>query len=696
MSAFLSLQRSRRGGAARSGRIVGGAAAAALLASVLVSAGAGAAGAAAGNEAAELLAQIEIPNVGDVRGSVYLPPEVGGFAVDWQSSDPAVVTDEAEGEIAAGVVTRPTDGQPAVVTMTACTTVVYIHGCRDIQLTVRPAVGELADPKGYGMVTFQNSASEKIYGATSVGNDALTWEATNGGDPMFTSGLGSTGLRDPSIVRSPEGDKYYMVATDLWTQDPQFNAKGGWGWAQTGGSRAIEVWESDDLKTWSNQRHINVNTSPETGMTFAPEAIWDPEIQQYVVYWSSAIYADGTYYTTDPNDPNRRETDSLKWGRNVTYYVTTRDFVHFSDSKRMYDRCGTDGCAWDKGFGNLDPMIVFNPDDGYYYRAVQDRWDKIFDRLYPDCAQTTTDLYIERSTSILAPAEDWELLGGCLTIDAINGAGLGTASYNEGPNMVKANAGDVNGQGFYLMADGGWTGTDGTRHQGLQPYFATDIASGDFAASLKWNPPQFTGQRAPRAAHGHVFAATAAEHAAFRGAELEGLSVKTAPAKTTYVAGEALDLTGLELEAAYSDGQPGIEITEGFGGYTVSGYDPNTTGAQQVTASFTVAGVTETATFDVFVTVADPSVQITATTRCVAGRVVLATTVKNTTETEVSVDVLTPYGDKTAVTIAASTNASQVFVTRQAEISPGSVSAVVGPASEGNQSSSLFAAASCR
>ncbi|WP_074308507.1 bacterial Ig-like domain-containing protein [Micromonospora cremea] len=563
------------------------------------------------NAATEALAAIDIPNSDDVRGDVYLPLKVGDADVTWKSSNPRIVSDRANGKIAAGVVSRPAAGsEPANVILTACTVVDSAHGCRDIELTVRPSIGDMAEFTGYGMYTFQNSASEKIYGASSVGNDALTWEAINSGNPVFTSALGSTGLRDPSIVRSPEGDKFYLVATDLWTQDPNFNAKGGWGWAQTGGSQYIEVWESTDLKTWSNQRHVLVNTSPETGMTFAPEAIWDPELGQYIVYWSSAIYPEGTYYTTDLTDPNRRDTDSMKWGRNVTYYTTTRDFVHFSESKRMYDRCGSNGCDWDYGYGNLDPVIVYNPDDGYYYRAVQDRWDKIFERLYPNCLQTTTDLYIERSRSILADAQDWQLIAGCLTINAINGAGLGTASYNEGPNVVKTNPGDVNGQGFYMMADGGWTGTDGVRHRGLQPYFATDITTGNFAASLKWNPPIFTGQTSARAAHGNVFSLTAAEHAAFRGADLESLLVTKAPDKTTYASGEALDTTGLEVAATYSDGKPGIEIAEGFGGYSVSGYDPDKAGTQQVTVSFTVADTTRTAAFQVTVQPGEPKVEV--------------------------------------------------------------------------------------
>ncbi len=557
----------------------------------------------------DVLNQIVIQNADDIRGNVHLPLTVDGAAITWTSSNDDIVTDTADGQIAAGVVTRPAAGSPAAaVTLTACTTVDSQTGCRDINVTIRPSIPDMAEFTGYGMFSFRGR-SEKFYTASSVGNDALTWEEINGGAAVFESIYGTTGLRDPSIVRSPEGDKFFLVGTDLMTRAANFNQIGGWNWAQTGGNSYIEVWESNDLINWSEQRHVRVNTSEETGMTFAPEAIWDPELGAYLVYWTSAIYPPGTYYSRDRTDPNAREGswDQSKWGRNVTYYTVTRDFVNFSPSQVMYDRGGPDGIGtgtWITGYGNLDPQITYNPDDGYYYRTVQDRWDKVFDYLYPECytpeQQYTnrTDLYIERSTSILAPAEEWELLGGCLTVDAVNTSGVGSVRYQEGPQTLKTNPGDVNGDGWYMFADGGLTLADGTSRPGLNPYFTTNIAGGAFDLAMDWLPPSFDGA-APQATHGHTFAVTAAEHAAFRGADLLSLAIDQAPTKTEYAAGEELDLAGMLLSATYSDDKPGIEIKEGFGGYTVTGFDSSDAGLQTVTVSFTVGDTTKTATFEV-------------------------------------------------------------------------------------------------
>ncbi|MFP5359768.1 MAG: bacterial Ig-like domain-containing protein [Actinomycetes bacterium] len=82
---------------------------------------------------------------------------------------------------------------------------------------------------------------------------------------------------------------------------------------------------------------------------------------------------------------------------------------------------------------------------------------------------------------------------------------------------------------------------------------------------------------------------------------VEGLSVTHAPDKVDYLVGEALDLTGLVVTAAYSDG--GSEVVANSA-LQVSGYDPETVGAQTVTVAWTPPGAQAavTATFTVEVT----------------------------------------------------------------------------------------------
>ena len=96
------------------------------------------------------------------------------------------------------------------------------------------------------------------------------------------SQLGDQGLRDPFIIRSPDGDTFYMIATDLnW-----FNRNRDY---QINDSQYIEVFESHDLVNWSPQRHVKV-APDNAGNAFAPEAYWDDSIGAYVVFWAQAMW----------------------------------------------------------------------------------------------------------------------------------------------------------------------------------------------------------------------------------------------------------------------------------------------------------------------------------------------------------------------------------------------------------------------
>ena len=80
-------------------------------------------------------------------------------------------------------------------------------------------------------------------------------------------------MRDPYLVRSPEGDTVYLIATEL-----SIHNRGGWGaaTATTNGSTNLIVWESHDFVNWSEPRAVDVASQiPGAGMAWAPEAYWD-------------------------------------------------------------------------------------------------------------------------------------------------------------------------------------------------------------------------------------------------------------------------------------------------------------------------------------------------------------------------------------------------------------------------------------
>ena len=189
-------------------------------------------------------AAIELVHPDDVRGHLTLPTGgSSGATIAWASEDETVVDTD-------GLVTRPAHGSgDASVTLTATVTVGTAQATRAIELTVRekPAPAPYA---GYAFSYFTGNsiAGEKIYFAASRGNNALKWDELNEGKPVLESTQGELGLRDPFLIRSPEGDRFYLIATDL-----SIGRNGDWDRSQRTGSRYLEVWESTDLKTWSEQ-----------------------------------------------------------------------------------------------------------------------------------------------------------------------------------------------------------------------------------------------------------------------------------------------------------------------------------------------------------------------------------------------------------------------------------------------------------
>ncbi len=344
-------------------------------------------------------AAIELVHADDVRGSLTLPATgASGATITWASDDPTVVATD-------GVVNRPAHGAgDTTVTLTATVTVGSATAAREIELTVRESP-EAEAYTGYAFSYFTGNsiAGEKIYFAASRGNDALTWDELNDGQPVLESTMGERGLRDPFLIRSPEGDRFFLIATDL-----SIGRNGDWDRSQRTGSRYLEVWESTDLKNWSEQRHVLV--SPETaGNTWALEAYWDEDLQQFVVFWASKIYAE--------DDPNH--TGSTY---NRMLYATTRDFVTFSEAK-----------VWqDIGSSRIDSTVI--EDDGTYYRFTKD-----------EGAGTTgcSDIIQEKNDSLTEPdlvgAKAWAFQEGCI------GKHAGTSAV-EGPTIFEANPGVRLGQ----------------------------------------------------------------------------------------------------------------------------------------------------------------------------------------------------------------------------------------------------------
>ncbi|MDX3279837.1 family 43 glycosylhydrolase [Streptomyces scabiei] len=306
---------------------------------------------------------------------------------------------------------------------------------------------------GYVFVYFTGEGrpdGERIRFALSRGNDPLRWRELNGGAPVLTSDLGTGGLRDPFLVRAPEGDRFYLIATDLRMHG---EPEGDWDRVQRTGSTSLMVWESTDLVHWTDRRRVRV--APDTaGNVWAPEAVHDPERGEFVVFWASRLYA--------PDDP-----DHTADTHNRMLYATTRDFRVFSEP-RLWN---------DPGHSVIDSTVVRH--DGTYYRFTKD------ERGNSPAAPGGKFITVEKSKELRATSYDF-------VADRI---GHGTVEQGEGPIVFRSNTDD---RRWYLFVDE-FSG------RGYVPFETTDPGSGEWTPCTEFALP-------PGARHGSVLPVTRAEY----------------------------------------------------------------------------------------------------------------------------------------------------------------------------------------
>ena len=179
----------------------------------------------------------------------------------------------------------------------------------------------------YLFAYFRNDAKstngENIFYAVS--KDGYNYESLNGGVPVASASQGTGHSRDPYIMKAQDGAeyKYYMVATDANTTN-NYNNTG------------LHTWGSNDLIHWDELANPQFATDKGggsktiTNMCWAPEAIWDPVAEKYMVYFAS------------------HEADSAANESAKIYYSYTADFRNFSEKQVLFD----------PGYGVIDADIT--------------------------------------------------------------------------------------------------------------------------------------------------------------------------------------------------------------------------------------------------------------------------------------------------------------------------------------------------
>ena len=124
----------------------------------------------------------------------------------------------------------------------------------------------------------------------AISRDGLVWNAVNGGRPVLTASLGEKGCRDIEIVRTEKD--FVILTTDLAIARRAEKGPIDWKHINSHGSKALRMWRSPDLISFTNERLVHFGRD-DFGCMWAPEVFFDGESGEYVVHWGSTVAADG-------------------------------------------------------------------------------------------------------------------------------------------------------------------------------------------------------------------------------------------------------------------------------------------------------------------------------------------------------------------------------------------------------------------
>lgn len=167
---------------------------------------------------------------------------------------------------------------------------------------------------------------ERIHFAVS--EDGYNFTALNNNEPVIIQTKGKKCVRDPYILKGKDGF-YYIIGTDMKCTE---------GWTS---NHALVTWKSKDLIEWTDETIIDIrdfgSEFTNTTRAWAPQAFWDKEKKQYMIYWA---------HSTPEKDVAQM------------YYAHTADFKTMTEPKLLFER---------PGIQTIDGDIAYSEKNGKYY-----------------------------------------------------------------------------------------------------------------------------------------------------------------------------------------------------------------------------------------------------------------------------------------------------------------------------------------
>lgn len=194
-----------------------------------------------------------------------------------------------------------------------------------------------AQKKSYYLFTsFRDNGQDGLHLALS--EDGYIWKPLKNDQSFLKPQINHPDnlMRDPAIKQGPDGT-FHMVWTVSW------NGKNG---------KLVGYSSSKDLINWTPQKAIPV-MEKDTAVrnVWAPELFYDKKQKDWIIIWSSTVK--GKFEEDTTNLSENKYTHRF-------YYVRTKDFQHFSETRLYYD----------PGFNCIDATLL--EDKGKFYLFLKD------------------------------------------------------------------------------------------------------------------------------------------------------------------------------------------------------------------------------------------------------------------------------------------------------------------------------------
>jgi|GEM_PF-458214 len=271
-----------------------------------------------------------------------------GFITDYAAAHPKK-EDLAESALFAYTLTRFPDRLPkeveSAVRKTMPNRLEYLRKLFESFEVKHKEPSSAADNGPFVFAYFMTGKSGEGQGLQlAYSRDGYEWKKIAAHEGSFLNPeVGGKLMRDPSVVRGPDGTFHMVWTTDWWRQ-------------------GIGIAHSKDLINWSKQEYLDVMKDFDGYInSWAPEISFDTKTETYLIYWASTVL--GKFPETEGRGEvfNKKEVKGVKANHRM-YLTTTKDFETYTPTELFYD----------DGYSCIDAFIIHDAPRDRHVMIIKD------------------------------------------------------------------------------------------------------------------------------------------------------------------------------------------------------------------------------------------------------------------------------------------------------------------------------------